>query len=149
MAVVVAWRWTGHGRFADWLLPGCCPDAAADSGGMLPGHGSGHPPDTKTLPGQGVGLALSYNAGFRGVALLRGSEIRPVLATGFWWLGVTSVKCTSAPSGTALCQVPYPFRAWHWHQSGKNVSQPLLTPHSSVCNFFELNVVKAPKVIFF
>jgi len=39
-------------------LPGYCPDVVADSGGILPGHGSGHPPDTKTLSGQGVGLAV-------------------------------------------------------------------------------------------
>ena len=72
MAVVVAWRWTGRGLTIAGdlavavarMLPGHCRDVVVDSGGMRPGHGGGHPPDTKTLLGQGVGLALRKTPGF-------------------------------------------------------------------------------------
>jgi len=70
--VVVAWRWTGRGLAiaGDWpvavcqdaarTLPGHCPDGGGgqwrDAARTGQRSSAGHPVDTKTLFGQGVGL---------------------------------------------------------------------------------------------
>jgi len=43
------WTWTVRGLAVAGTLPGHCPDVVADSGGMLPGLCSGHPPDSRWI----------------------------------------------------------------------------------------------------